>query len=227
MIDIHISDTGSGQLETLGYGKEATKQGIDTGKVSNVDTVKIYPSNATDKSIYWISTNPDVVTVDKNGLIKTTGVGECYIYACSCDGGAKSGKIRIQVLNTFTEDEAYQYLRKHPDVDQLWMAVTKSLYLEYADSLAKRNMYFNWSTGSQEGFFEQCDRGSLPGKGRTVYFLNGYYADKEDTKLLGKKMWQWMNVGADYKTTGQRALIDLDDPYKLIYDPNWNPADYE
>lgn len=226
-IDIHISDTGSGQLEVLGYGKEATKRGIDTGSVRDI---KIYPSNATDKSLYWVSTNPDVVTVDKDGVIKTTGVGDCYIYACSCDGGAKSGKISISVENTFTEDEAYQYLRENRGVEQLRMAVTKEMYLDYADSLAKRNMYFDWSTGSQDGFFKQCGMGYLPGKGKVVYELVGYYADKEDTKLLGKKMWKWMDVGVEqsvYEKTGQIGYIDLDDPSKLIYSPLWNPADYE
>ena len=226
-IDIHISDTGSGQVEYLGYGKEATKQGIDTGTVRYIN---IYPSNATDKSLYWVSTNPDVVTVDKDGVIKTKGVGDCYIYACSCDGGAKSGKISIRVENTFTEEEAYQYLRENPKVKQLRMAVTKELYLEYADSLAKRNMYFDWSAGSQDAFFEQCRMGFLPEKGKVVYELVGYYADKEDTKLLGKKMWKWMDVGVEqsvYEKTGQIGYIDLDDPSKLIYSPLWNPADYE
>ncbi len=226
-IDIHISDTGSGQREYLGFGKEATKRGIDTGSVRDI---KIYPSNATDKSLYWVSTNPDVVTVDKDGVIKTKGVGDCYIYACSCDGGAKSGKISITVENTFTEDEAYQYLRENRGVEQLRMAVTKEMYLEYADSLAKRNMYFDWATGSQDGFFKQCGMGYLPGKGKVVYELVGYYADKEDTKLLGKKMWKWMDVGVEqsvYEKTGQIGYIDLDDPSKLIYSPLWNPADYE
>ena len=229
-IDIHISDAGSGQLEVLGYGKEATRQGIDQGKVSNMDTIKIYPSNATDKSIYWISTNPDVVTVDKNGLIKTTGVGECYIYACSCDGGAKSGKIHLKVEPTFTEEEAYQYLRKNPDVEQLRMAVTKELYLEYAESLAKRNMYFDWGYGGQEEYWRQYDVGHLFGNGKDVYELVGYYIDKEDAKLYGKKLWHWMGAGTEqstYEATGQRGYIDIDDPSRLIYSPNWNPADYE
>ena len=229
-IDIHISDTGSGQVEYLGYGKEATKRGIDTGKVSNVDTVKIYPSNATDKSIYWVSTNPDVVTVDKDGVIKTKGVGDCYIYACSCDGGAKSGKISIAVENTFTEEEAYQYLRENRGVKQLRMAVTKEMYLEYADSLAKRNMYFDWLTGSQDGFFKQCGMGYLPGKGKVVYELVGYYTDEEDTKLLGKRLWHWMGAGTEqstYEATGQIGYIDIDDPSRLIYSPLWNAADFK
>ena len=107
------------------------------------------------------------------------------------------------------------------------MAVTKELYLEYAESLAKRNMYFDWGYGGQEKYWRQYDVGHLFGNGKDVYELVGYYSDEEDTKLFGEKMWQWMDVGADYRTTGQRALIDLDDPYKLIYDPNWNPDDYK
>ena len=158
----------------------------------------------------------------------TTGVGDCYIYACSCDGGAKSGKISISVENTFTEEEAYQYLRENRGVKQLRMAVTKEMYLEYADSLAKRNIYFDWATGSQTGFFEQCGMGYLPGKGKVVYELVGYYADKDDTKLFGKKMWKWFGGKvSDYMTTGHTELIDLDNPYEMTYDPTWNPADYK
>ena len=176
-----------------------------------------------------LSTNPDVVTVDKDGVIKTTGVGDCYIYACSCDGGAKSGKISISVENTFTEEEAYQYLRENRDVKQLRMAVTKEMYLEYADSLAKRNMYFDWSTGSQDGFFKQCAMGYLPGKGKVVYELVGGYATGSK-EYYGKKLWTWYGIQTPedvYKTTGQDAVIDLDDVSKLIYDPKWNPDDYK
>ena len=109
------------------------------------------------------------------------------------------------------------------------MAVTKELYLEYADSLAKRNMYFDWGYGGQKEYWRQYDVGHLFGNGKDVYYLTGSYADGSK-EYYGKKLWKWYGTQTPedvYKTTGQDAVIDLDDVSKLIYDPKWNTDDYK
>ncbi len=45
----------------------------------------IYPSNASDKSLYWISTDTDVVTVD-NGVVQAKGKGCAWVRAVAQDG---------------------------------------------------------------------------------------------------------------------------------------------
>jgi len=57
----------------------------------------VYPLNATDKKITWISNNPDVVKVEQNGLLKAVGFGEADVTAVTRDGNLKAScKITVQ-----------------------------------------------------------------------------------------------------------------------------------
>ena len=46
---------------------------------------KVYPENATDKSIYWVNFNPEIVTIDENGLITAHKSGKAEIQVYSND----------------------------------------------------------------------------------------------------------------------------------------------
>ena len=50
-------------------------------------TVSISPENAHDRNVTWSSSNPDVATVDENGLVKAIKIGEATITVTSHDGG--------------------------------------------------------------------------------------------------------------------------------------------
>lgn len=79
---------------------------IDAG-VSNlnmiaaVDTYKltpnIYPSAASDKSLYYFSTDPSVATVDQSGLITANYPGETTIKVMSKDSGVTSA-VKVNVI---------------------------------------------------------------------------------------------------------------------------------
>ena len=49
--------------------------------------VTISPSNATDKSVIWTSTNPSVAAVDKDGRVTAVSYGKVSITATTSDGG--------------------------------------------------------------------------------------------------------------------------------------------
>ena len=55
------------------------------------------PSNATDKSVTWSSTNEAVAVVDENGLVTAVGSGTCQIKATANDGSGKSASCLITV----------------------------------------------------------------------------------------------------------------------------------
>ena len=54
----------------------------------NYDSVvpTIYPSNATEKSVAWSSSDPSVATVDQNGNVTAVGGGSCTITCAALDG---------------------------------------------------------------------------------------------------------------------------------------------
>ena len=63
----------------------ATKITLTVGGSTNL-TATILPSNTTNKSITWSSSNPDVATVDKNGKVTAKKVGTAKIYARTDNG---------------------------------------------------------------------------------------------------------------------------------------------
>ena len=55
------------------------------------------PSNATDKSLTWTSSNPKVVSVDKNGKIKGLQAGKSAVITATTKTGKLTAKITVKV----------------------------------------------------------------------------------------------------------------------------------
>ncbi len=50
-------------------------------------TAEVLPVEASDKNLYWESSNTNVCIVDSNGLVEAVGTGSCTILCKSADGG--------------------------------------------------------------------------------------------------------------------------------------------
>jgi hypothetical protein len=57
----------------------------------------VTPANADNKTLEWSSSDQDVATVDKKGIVTCVTSGECYIIAKSTDGGGVTAKYRLVV----------------------------------------------------------------------------------------------------------------------------------
>lgn len=77
---------------SIGEGSFALKAGeSETMKLS------IYPENATEKEVFWVSDNPAVVTVDQTGLVSAIADGNATVTVFSADGNHSSScKIEIR-----------------------------------------------------------------------------------------------------------------------------------
>ena len=58
----------------------------------------IYPTNATNKSLLWKSSNNKVATVNSSGKVKAVGVGTAIITASAVDGSGASASYKINVM---------------------------------------------------------------------------------------------------------------------------------
>ena len=58
----------------------------------------IKPESAYDKSVRWVTTNPKVVKVDKEGVVVTVGSGRCEVFAISMDNPQIMGRLEVMVL---------------------------------------------------------------------------------------------------------------------------------
>lgn len=59
----------------------------------------VYPENATNRAVTWGSTNPDIASVDGNGLVTAKSPGECVIVAAAADGSNQAGSCTVTVLS--------------------------------------------------------------------------------------------------------------------------------
>ena len=74
---------------------------VVNGNVKTVQIVAtILPQNATNKSVKWVSSNPDVASVDGTGLVTIHKKGVAVITATAADGSGKTGKCSILVRST-------------------------------------------------------------------------------------------------------------------------------
>ena len=74
-----LADAVEPQLVTM----NTTSAELDSGQQLSLSAT-VTPSNATPKTVYWSSTNPQVATVS-NGVVTAVGVGDCYIRAICID----------------------------------------------------------------------------------------------------------------------------------------------
>ena len=91
------------------------------------ETIPMKPTNDT---IVWISSDPDVASVDSNGLVTCNGIGEAEIYAYTCNGcfdyvvidsehyiGYKGESYESKCLNVFgkvVEEHRWPYGKNAP-----------------------------------------------------------------------------------------------------------------
>lgn len=88
---------------------------VTVSSVSGADTVyagntlqlnaQTAPENATDKSVEWTSSDPEVATVDSTGLVTTKTAGSVTITATAKDKDGKSGSLDITVKEALTHHE--------------------------------------------------------------------------------------------------------------------------
>ncbi len=76
------------------------KSSLKVGDTVQVNVSTISPSNASNKTVDWISSNTDVLTVDSNGLVTAVGPGSANITA-----KAKDGSNVVSNAKTFTVND--------------------------------------------------------------------------------------------------------------------------
>lgn len=110
-----VSDTraftvsgGSASTSVTSVSLSKTAIGLSVGG-SQTLTATVYPSNATNKSVSWTSSNPAVATVSSLGLVEAKSAGTAVITATTSDGGytasctvtVESGSLRF-TSSTYT-----------------------------------------------------------------------------------------------------------------------------
>ena len=149
-------------------------------------TAKVYPSNATNQTLYWKSTDPSIAEVTQDGTVIAKGVGNVEINAYATDGSGKKGYKSVEVASRQVNVTIEQYTRLNPDI------------LEPGDeALGKYRL-----VGSRK---EVVDEGKSIALGRYTDDdgkpdADGWYeqtsGDKDAVGGLPTYVWRWKDVKA-------------------------------
>ncbi len=90
---------------TVTVGDPATKITLNKSKITvlqnNSITLKatVTPKTVLDKDVSWTSENPEIATVDENGVVKAVGIGKTTITATAQGSDGKSASCTVTVKN--------------------------------------------------------------------------------------------------------------------------------
>ncbi|MFR0558794.1 Ig-like domain-containing protein [Pseudoscardovia radai] len=106
---------------------------LNEGETHTYKTV-IYPSDASNKTVTWKSSDPSVATVDANGTVTAVKAGTATITATSNNGEIKKGT--VYVLHDSTKDVAVDSIALSPATQQIAVGATGTLSASYSPSNA-------------------------------------------------------------------------------------------
>ncbi|WP_051656385.1 Ig-like domain-containing protein [Butyrivibrio sp. AE3004] len=75
---------------------------IKEGETSQI-TATISPSNASNKKLEYTSSNPNIASVDKNGVIRAASTGSSQITVAATDGSGKKANVNVIVVANETK----------------------------------------------------------------------------------------------------------------------------
>ncbi len=107
----------------------------------------VLPDIATQKMLVWESSDPDVATVSRNGLVKGIAGGKCEITCKTTDGTDISSSCIISVIQQVSKIELVGY-KKNSVVNLIENENKKILFHVLPESASEKNL--RWSSSDQK-----------------------------------------------------------------------------
>lgn len=83
-------------IDVTGITLSDSSCSMETGQTKQIG-LTLTPANATRRAVLWSSSNPDAVTVSRNGKLTAVGEGEAVITATNAYSGAVSNELKVRV----------------------------------------------------------------------------------------------------------------------------------
>lgn len=115
---------------------EAASNCITINKNESTDlSIIVSPEDATNKSVTWESSNPEIATVNSQGTVTAVGGGAATITCTAADGSGKSAKIDIYVPSIAMDELEYVVTSKNgKDISFKYYGKEENLTLSPASS---------------------------------------------------------------------------------------------
>lgn len=85
-----------GRVVALSPGSTTITVTTDDGGLKATSEIIVNPSDATDQSVTWSTSDKDIATVDKNGVVTGQATGEAVVTVTTTDGG-KTASCKVKV----------------------------------------------------------------------------------------------------------------------------------
>ena len=171
---VAVDASGSGKITAKAVGTAKIKVNVGaTSKVCNVtvvqpvtsislnktslsmealDTYQLVatpsPSSAYDKTVTWSSSDEDIATVDKNGIVKALKKGSAIITATANDGSGISKKCTVTVTNNTYEANSVSDLESPHNYENN----CNDKWVYTVENATKLTVVFNQNTNIEEDF---------------------------------------------------------------------------
>ena len=99
---IHVTENGETTINPTGITLVGLSNGLSVGSSSQV-IANIYPTNATNKTIKWTSSDSSIATVDENGKVYGVKGGKCTIIATTSNNISSELEITVSDTNVSVE----------------------------------------------------------------------------------------------------------------------------
>lgn len=165
------------QTSAISIRLNATSKKIDSSITKNFQLIgTISPSTTTNKTIKWTSSNPNVATVDENGLVTVKENGTTTIKAITVNNKEATCNITVQTSPTaisLNKEKITIDLSKNSSINQ-------QLSVSYTPSNANINKGITWSS-SNENVATISQSGMVTGKANGNAIITATTANGKST----------------------------------------------
>ena len=175
----------------------------------------ISPSNTTLKDVTFVSSNPEVISIDKNGTLKAIKAGSSAIKVYLLSNKNISDEINIKVNEKYVEEVNSIFVKNK----ELYNNQSKELYGEYASISANFNLSilaFNFDDKNLSITKSKIDKS----KGRFYFNVKYINPSLKDSKTISIKV-NYKELVTNFKLTilpQEKLTKDLVDTSKLKLD---------
>ncbi len=150
---VRVSVTVQSAIPVTGVTVSPANVNLQVGERTTL-TATVTPSNATNRSVTWQSSNPDVATVDESGTVTGVRPGTATITVTSVDNPSKSATSQVTVVDQQTQFLVFydaQLTQPVTDVSN-WLDRDVYVKLVFPDSFATSQRVYTINNGDPTAY---------------------------------------------------------------------------
>ncbi|MCH5185854.1 MAG: Ig-like domain-containing protein, partial [Oscillospiraceae bacterium] len=212
----------SNPVESVSLSEKSIVLGLNTSKALKAE---VKPDNASDKSVKWVSANPEVASVSENGTVTGVGFGSTFVYASSNDNDRRGYcfvRVKPIEITDFTGEN--KFVTSNTTSDALKFTgtangITLNLNQATDDPIEYHKDFVEVSEGKAELSFDLYTNGAKISGGDYIWKEgHGYTSELKFLDTEGKNI---LNILEEHTTSGNATKDIVADGEKQNVSSSW------